>query len=382
MNNTGPPTHRFKALIVGGGVAALEAVMALRASAGDLVDIELLTPTDEFHYRPLSVKEPFSYGGAKTYPIGEIAADFDATVTADAFGWVDPSRQLVGTEAGEQIAYDALLLALGARSYPAFSHVQTIDDRRLEQTFRGLVQDIEQGYSHRVAFIAPPGPAWPLPLYELALMTAQRAYDSGVEVQLTLITPEDAPLSIFGQQASIAIAELLEKAGIVVQTSSYPTVGQRMVTIHPGARPLPVERIVALPSLEGPAVRGLPCAPEGFIPVTPYGQVANVARVFAAGDATNFPIKHGGLAAQQADVAAASIAALAGADVTPHRFRPVIRGMLLTGGEPRYLTAQITGGAGFSSTVSTDCPWSPPSKIAAQYLAPYLADRDLALSAS
>jgi sulfide:quinone oxidoreductase len=351
-------------------------MMALRASAGDRVSIRLLSPTDEFLYRPLSVRAPFAHGPARTYPISKIAADFDTTVIEGAFGWVDPERRIIGTESGEELSYDALLLTLGARSFPAFDHVLTIDARRLDQSFHGLVEDVEQGYVRRVAFVAPPGPTWPLPLYELALMTAHRAFDMCVKVELSIVTPEDAPLAIFGQGASKAVSDLLDEAGIVVHASSDPSIHGRALTISPGTRPIETERIVALPKLAGPAVRGLPTSEGGFIPVTPYGQVAGVSRVFAAGDATDFAVKHGGVAAQQAVVAAKSVAALAGVDVTPEPFRPVIRGLLLTGAEPLYMTAEITGGAGFSSTMSTQCPWSPPSKIAAEHLAPYLTEYD------
>jgi hypothetical protein len=46
--------------------------------------------------------------------------------------------------------------------------------------------------------------------------------------------------------------------------------------------------------------------------------------------------------------------------------------MLLTGREPRYLSARITGGQGFSSEITTEPTWSPPRKIVARYLSPYL----------
>ena len=49
---------------------------------------------------------------------------------------------------------------------------------------------------------------------------------------------------------------------------------------------------------------------------------SDVECIYAAGDATDFPIKQGGIGSQQADVAAQSIAALAGASVTPERFNP------------------------------------------------------------
>ena len=47
--------------------------------------------------------------------------------------------------------------------------------------------------------------------------------------------------------------------------------------------------------------------------------------IFAAGDATDQPVKQGGLATQQADAAAELIAAEAGARVTPQPFRRVLR---------------------------------------------------------
>jgi sulfide:quinone oxidoreductase len=110
--------------------------------------------------------------------------------------------------------------------------------------------------------------------------------------------------------------------------------------------------------------------------VDPYGRVLDVEHVYAAGDATEFPVKHGGVGSQQADVVAESIASLAGAPVSSEPFHPVIRGMLLTGDKPVYLTARITGGHGFSSEVTDKPTWDPPSKIASKYLAPYLDAQD------
>ena len=110
--------------------------------------------------------------------------------------------------------------------------------------------------------------------------------------------------------------------------------------------------MIALPELYGPAMRGIPLGEHGFIRVDRYGRVPDVGPIYAAGDAIDFPVKHGGVGAQQADAAAQSIAALAGADITPEPFDPVIHGMLLTDDKPLYLTAQITGGHGFSSEIS------------------------------
>jgi sulfide:quinone oxidoreductase len=137
------------------------------------------------------------------------------------------------------------------------------------------------------------------------------------------------------------------------------------------------ERIVALPELFGPSTPGVPKeSADGFIPVTAHCRVRGLDRVYAAGDATDFPVKQGGVAAQQADAAAEAIAALAGAAVEPQPFHPVIHGILLSLQKPLYLSAHITGGHGSSSQISDTPTWDHPAKISAKYLAPYLEERD------
>jgi sulfide:quinone oxidoreductase len=364
---------KLRVIIAGGGVAGLEATLALGELAPEHTDVTVIAPNTEFAYRPMAVCEPFADGPHHRYPLAPIVRDAGAELLADALAWVDPAGQLAHTEAGEQIAYDALVLALGAKAHQRYPHALTIDDRRLDETLHGLIEDIEEGYIHSLAFVAPGRMAWPLPLYELALMTAGRAYDTNVELAVTILTPEDAPLAIFGIYASSAVRELLQQAHIQTINSAYcevPHPGE--VVISPGDRHLQVDRVIALPELYGSQVRGIPLGEYGFIRVNPYGQVPDVGPIYAAGDATEFPIKHGGIASQQADAAAQSIAALAGAPITPEPFHPVIHGMLFTGGEPVYLTARITGGHGFSSEITDTPTWSPPAKIAAKYLAPYL----------
>lgn len=372
-------THpdKLRVAIVGGGVAALETALALAQLAGERTDVTLIAPNAEFAYRPLSVREPFAYGAARGYPLSRIARDARATLLVNQLGWVDPDKHTLHTEGGRAVEYDALVLALGARATARYKQALTIDDRRLGETLHGLIQDVEGGYVHSLAFVAPGRMAWPLPLYELALMTAARAYDMGVELATTIVTPEDRPLAIFGPTASESVARMLTEAGIETIGSAYaeiPSTGE--IVINPGDRRLRVDRAIALPELYGPCVRGIPLGEHGFISVNRHGLVPNAGHVYAAGDATDFPIKHGGLSSQQADAVAQSIAALAGAPVTPEPFQPVIRGMLLTGDKPRYLTARITGGQGFSSEITDTPTWSPPSKIASLYLAPYIDGLD------
>ncbi len=368
----------FNVLIVGGGVAALEAALALRELGRERIATTMLAPNPEFVYRPMTVREPFSYPLAQRYPLEQIARQLDVELRVDSFKWLEPTERTVHTEAGERLSYDALLLALGARLYPRFKHATTIDDARIDEQLHGLIQDIEGGYVHRLALLIPSGRTWPLPIYELALLCAARARDANVELSITIATPEDTPLAIFGGAVSDGVRQLLEESDIATITSAHCEVRESgRVAISPGSRQLGADRIVALPELVGPSAPGVPGRSEhGFIAVDPLCRVRSLERVYAAGDATDFAIKHGGIAAQQADVAAQSIAALVGLAPQPAPFRPVIQGVLLTGGKPRYLRAQITGGHGSSSEMTETPTWSPATKIAAKYLAPYLEECD------
>ena len=368
--STDPP---FKVVIAGGGVAGMEAALALRDLAGGRVSIEMLAPDPEFVYRPMKVREPFAYGNAKRYPLGKLVEGIDVDLREESFAWVDAAASVAYTDGGEPLPYDALILAVGARIHTRYTHAYTIDDRHLDDILHGLLQDIEGGYVTRLAFVIPGRMAWQLPVYELALMTAARALETEATLSITIVTPEDAPLAIFGSGASDAVSRLLREAQIEVIASAYAEVPRwDTVVVNPGDRSVEVDRVVALPELYGPAVRGLPAAEHGFIPVDVHARVRGVERVYAAGDATDFAIKHGGISAQQADAAAEAIAALAGAPVEPQPVHPTIYGMLLTGGSPQYMRARIGGGEGFSSEVSADPLWSPSRKIVAKYLAPHL----------
>jgi sulfide:quinone oxidoreductase len=372
-------TPKLRVLIAGGGVAALETLLALRALAPEQTDMTVLAPNAEFVYRPMTVREPFAYAAADRYELAPIVREAGAELVVDELARVDVPGRVAHTASDTEIHYDVLVLALGARARARYEHALTIDDRKLDETMRGLLQDVEEGYVKSIAFVSPGRMAWPLPLYELALMTAGRAYDMNVELAITIVTPEDGPLAIFGASASAAVSELLEQARIETIHSAYaevPRTGQ--IVINPGGRHLRVSRVVALPELYGPGVRGLPLSEHGFYRVDVHSRLVDAEHVYAAGDATDFAVKFGSIAAQQADALAESIAALAGAPVTPEPFHPVIRGILLTADRPRYLTARITGGHGFSSEISDTPSWSPTAKIAAKYLAPYLEQLDSA----
>jgi sulfide:quinone oxidoreductase len=146
--------------------------------------------------------------------------------------------------------------------------------------------------------------------------------------------------------------------------------------VKPNGDQLEPERIVAMPRLMGPRIRDVPADQDDFIPVDELCRVRGLEpRVFAAGDAANLQIKHGGLGAQMADTAADAIAALAGADVEAEPLRAVLRGVLYTGREPLYLTARLEDGR-VASEVSRDRPWREDEKVVAEELGPFLRSLD------
>jgi hypothetical protein len=134
------------------------------------------------------------------------------------------------------------------------------------------------------------------------------------------------------------------------------------------------DSFVALPKLEVPSIPGTPQRQGGFIHTDSRMQVVGLESVWAAGDATGFPVKQGGLAAQQSDVAARSIAAAAGAHVPVEPFQPVLRAALITGDAPEFLRSYLpTRGVGEAR--AGRALWWPPTKVAGRYLGPYIAGK-------
>ena len=244
----------------------------------------------------------------------------------------------------------------------------------MDELLHGLVQDIEEGYLHRLAVVIPAPPPWPLPAYEIALMASERAWDMQTSLDVTLITPEAAPLEVFGETVTRGLSALFAERRIEAITSAWAEMPQsRTLIVHPGRRELEFDRIVALPALRGADLPGLPSDAGGFVPVDEYGHVRGVDRVWAAGDCTDQPIKMGGVAAGLADVAAESIAEMFGAHLRGRTFVPTIEGVLMTGGTPRYLRARpASPGAIGESVFETVARGAQPAKIHARYLGPHL----------
>jgi sulfide:quinone oxidoreductase len=357
--------------IAGAGVAALEAALALQAVGEGRVSVELLAPETDFTYRPLAVAEPFGVAEVKRFPLDTLVKAAGARLRAGSVVAVDADRKILTLADGDEVGYDVVLLALGARPREAVAGALTFRGPQDSPALAALLGKITAGDVHRIAFAIPAGASWPLPLYELAILTAEyMAAHNTRNVEIILVTPEDHPLALFGPTASDAVSELLALHCITVETSAVPVQFDDGVLTLVRDRRLPVDAVVALPQLEGPRLSGVPHDEAGFVPADEYGGVLGLTDVYAAGDLTQFPLKQGGTAAQQADAVASSIAADAGAAVKPEPFKPVLRGLLLTSFVPRFLRAEATG---THSVVDTEPLWWPPAKIVGRYLSPFLA---------
>lgn len=335
-----------KVLIAGGSFAGLEAMLALQVLARDRVAVELLAPDPEFLYRPLAVAEPFGLGEAYRFPLGSLAARCGARYRPGRVAAVDAPAGRVRTSQGEALAYDALVVACGAQAEEALPGALTFKGTQDVGRFRELVEEIDSGIVQRVAFAVPAGVSWPLPLYELTLLTARRARSAALKAEITIVTPERGPLALFGTSASNLARALLEEQGVQLALEQHPVrFGDGNLELL-GGQTMAVDAVVSLPRLRGPFLSGLPHDREGFLDVDDHAE---------------------------------TIASEAGIPVQPTPLDPILRALLLTGDRPAYVRAALGGHYGDPGVADWEPLWWPPAKVAGLHLAPFLAENlDLA----
>ena len=357
----------MRVVVAGGGVAGLEGLLALRALAGDRVDLTLVARDPEFTYRPLAVAEPFALGHAYRVPLSQFTDEAGAELVLDSTVGVDDRAGEVRLGKSGARSFDALLVAPGATPVEGLAGATTWWPGGDPEVYGGLLRDMDEGYSKQIAIVVPPGAVWPLPAYELALMTAGEARDMGHDdVVVTVVTPERRALSLFGDEPSEAVTEELHRAGVQLKTGAVARREGAELVLEPSGERLRSQRIYAIPRLIGPALDGLPHDEEGFIVAGDDGRVEGCERTWAAGDAVVSPLKFGGLATHQARRAAAAIARAAGVTDAPDPGEPVIHGRLLTGRGARRLRAR--GDAEGAPL------WWPQGKIAGEYLPRWLTE--------
>jgi sulfide:quinone oxidoreductase len=364
-----------RVLIVGGGVGALEAAIALEDLAGDRVEVAMYSPREDFLYRPFAVTEPYGTSHGMRYDLRPLAERCGAVFHRASIGSVDGEAHRARTHDGEEVAYDYLIVASGTRLLAGVSGAVTFwgvaDDPKIDD----VIADLRGGNLKRVAFAMPGGCSWTLPLYELALLAERETSKAGVDARLVIVTPEDAPLGVFGRGAAERVGDLLADRKIEVLTGATPVKFlDGLLTVLPSAS-VEADAVIALPRMEGRQIGGVPHDLEGFVRVDANSRIVGMQHAFAVGDVTRSPVKQGGLATQQADIAAEEIAAELGCDVPAAHLDPVLRGVLWTGAEPLYLSGDLAGGHGESSAATAQPPWEggEEGKLVGRYLTPFFA---------
>jgi sulfide:quinone oxidoreductase len=340
-------------------------MLALDAISYSGSDVHIFSPDPRFTFRPLSVSSGFGRGQLLTYDLASLAETARASFHNVGVSEVDAEARSLKLADGTGFEYDYLLASPGTEPVPAVAGAITYWGPTGNDAVSEAVESLRERDDATVVVTVPDGGSWPLPLYELALMISDRL---GSGTTVTIVTPERAPLGLFGQTSSDEVAAVLGDRGIrvVLETSPSEYTDGSLAT-RDGQR-LEADLAIALPLLQGRRIEGLPCDEDGFIPVDEFGRIEGLEREYAAGDVTSFPVKFGGLAAEQADVVAAAIAADAWREPKPEPFRPVYRGSLVT--------PDGTIGLGPGSDGSTSYGWDPSGKIVGRYLTPFLKAAD------
>lgn len=347
------PVQPRRVVIAGGGIAAVEALMALADLGDGRLELEVLAPGEDFVLRPQLLGWP--WGSAPIHiPLGRLCDEHGARLHRATLTAVDVHERVAVTANGDRRPYDELIVATGAPSALPYASTRTVG-------FGPLPDRLASEGAGKVAIVVPPGTGWTLPAYELALLVAG-SRPGPVEV----VTAEHRPLEAFGARAADTAARFLIERRIMLLPRLQAPIGMDLSHL--------ADTVLAFPLLRGPDIAGLPRGDGGFLPVDDRMRVVGCPSVHAAGDATLGRLKQGGLAAQQAEVCARDIAHLAGGRLPAIDFAPVLRGMLQAADGTRLYLRRALDGTD-DGAASEEPLWHPESAVAAWRLAGWLQHR-------
>jgi sulfide:quinone oxidoreductase len=370
MTGSGRRGDRQKVLVAGAGVAGLEAALALRDLAGDRVDVSLHDPNREFAYRPFGIGEPYGTTRAFRYDLRSLSKLCGASLHPNAIATVEPERRIAVSRDGERLSYDQLILATGARMLWSVPGAVTYWGVADEGQVGDLIADLRLGRLQRLVLTMPAGHSWILPLYELALLASNLLDKTANDrTRITVVTPEGAPLEIFGPRAAEQTSALLAQRHIDVIAGARPvSFAAGRLRIESGAD-VEADAVITLPRLEGRRIGGIPHDENGFIAVDEHGGVVGLERTYAAGDVSSLFFKQGAFSTQQADTVAEAIAAAIGVGVKLRPASPQMRAVLWTAQGPRYLCGE-NGDNRASSPSQRHLELLHNGRLTARYLSP------------
>ncbi|MBV9334683.1 MAG: hypothetical protein JO243_02225 [Solirubrobacterales bacterium] len=370
---SGATTH---VVVAGGGFAALETVLALRDLASERVRMTLVSPASTLAYRPAATSEAFNDAPPRAYDLPAIADDLGAAYHEARLETVAPEQKRLRLSSGVPLSYDVLVLAVGALRRAGVSGALMFRDQRDVPAFHRLLEEADSGIVRRLVFAVPSGCSWPLPLYELALLSATHAQDTDEALEITIVTPEPEPLAVFGPRAASLVANLLNDLDVrFVPGTSGIRVGREGALVTAFGPPIRADRVVAIPQLTARRITGVPATWWGFVPTDASGRMEGLVDVYAAGDMTAYPIKQGGLAAQQADRVAHSIVRGLGISTVMPPARRILLVRLLGGTRTLCLRTELDeSGRATAATIEhvEAGNIARSAKLFGQYLTPYL----------
>ena len=155
--------REMRVVLAGGGVAALEAALALRALAGARVGIEVVAPEPHFYYRPLAVAAPFAARELRRYDLGMLLGHAGALLTLGAMTGVDADSREVHTDGAGVLSYDALVVACGATPQAAVAGALTFRGPADMERMAGVLEEASSGASGGSRFRSPAVPSGAFP---------------------------------------------------------------------------------------------------------------------------------------------------------------------------------------------------------------------------
>jgi NADH dehydrogenase FAD-containing subunit len=325
-------------VVAGAGFAGLEAAFALRARLGDRVGLTLVADRDDFLFKPNTIYIPFGADpDSLLIRLTNPAFRRNIRLVRGTVTGVDPDREQLVLGAGHRLDYDFLVLATGAAMRPEeipglAEHAETIwtpeQMLSLRERLEAVVARARRGSDEQTVLLAvPPNNKCAGPLYEIVFMleTWLRRKAARDRVRLVFATFESSFIQAFGPKLHAVAGEEFRARGIEAHAD------ERLVEVAPGeARyasglQLPYDLLVAFPPYVAALdYDGLPADERGFL-ATEFGsrRVSGQERVYAPGDAGDFPVKQAFLAFLEADAVAEDIAAQVTGDEPAYRFDPV-----------------------------------------------------------
>jgi sulfide:quinone oxidoreductase len=311
-----------RAVIAGGGFAGLESAFYLRHKLEDRVEITLISDSDYFLFKPNTIYIPFGEDPEKfKIRLDQPTRRKQINFMRDELIGIDPDHRRVHVSKGE-VEFDYLVVATGASmrtdEIPGLEehsiNVWTPEQMlRLRSAYQELVEKTRGGERRKLLFLIPPNNRCAGPLYEMVMMTDTWLRQQGVrgQVEMTWTTYEGTFIQAFGPRLHEVVTAEFGERGIRGLTEHIVSHVEPGVAYYRNGESLPYDLLVTFPPYTSRLwFEHLPTDNRGFIHVDPDSRrVHGKDGIFAAGDATDFPVKQAFLALLQADAAADHIAA-------------------------------------------------------------------------